>query len=154
LGQAYEQRASLDKLRSQDCYQNALFFYQKVSQMSPANAYYYNDEGRVYTGLSAYDKQYNEKAQQAYAQAVHFSPSSPYFILNWATSLEKTGKMDEAQQQVQKAFSIDPTFTAKILAQMAFEAYKGGDKTTAFLPWNSILVGKAKEKSPVGFSIR
>ncbi|HXL72645.1 MAG TPA: O-antigen ligase family protein, partial [bacterium] len=92
LGQAYEQRAGLDKTRSQDWYQNALFFYQKVSRMSPANAYYYNDQGRVYTALSGYDRQYDEKAQLAYAQAVHFSPSSPYFILNWMTSLEKTGK--------------------------------------------------------------
>ena len=141
LGQAYEQRAALDKLRSQDCYQNALFFYQKVSQMSPANAYYYNDEGRVYTALSAYDQQYNEKARQAYAQAVHFSPSSPYFILNRASSLEKTGKKEEAQQQIQAAFAIDPTFSAKILAQMAFEAYKGGDKTTAFRDVNEAAQG-------------
>lgn len=141
LGQSYEQRAGLDKLRPQDWYQNALFFYQKVSRMSPANAYYYNDQGRVYTALSGYDRQYDEKAQQAYAQAVHFSPSSPYFILNWATSLEKTGKDEEAQQQVQKAFSIDPTFTAKILAQMAFEAYKGGDKTKAFRYVNEAAQG-------------
>jgi O-antigen ligase/Flp pilus assembly protein TadD len=141
LGQSYEQRAALDKPRAQECYQNALALYQKVSQMSPANAYYYNDQGRVYTALSGYDRQYNEKAQQAYALAVHFSPSSPYFILNWATSLEKTGKMEEAQQQVQKAFTIDPTFTAKILAQMAFDAYKGGDNPTAFRYVNEAAQG-------------
>ncbi len=141
LGQAYEQRAGLDHLRARDWYQNALFFYQKVSSMSPANAYYYNDQGRVYTALSGYDRQYDEKAQQAYAQSVHFSPSSPYFILNWMTSLEKTGKTAEAQQQVQRAFEIDPTFTAKILAQMAFESYKAGDKTAAFRYVNEAAQG-------------
>jgi O-antigen ligase len=141
LGQSYEQRAGLDHLRAQDWYQNALFFYQKVSLMSPANAYYYNDQGRVYTALSGYDRQYDAKAEQAYAQAVHFSPSSPYFILNWMTSLEKVGNTAEAQEQVQKAFEIDPTFTAKILAQMAFESYKDGDKTTAFRYVNEAAEG-------------
>jgi len=130
-GQAYEQRARLDSTKP-DWFLNALFYYQKAVQMSPANAYYYNDEGRVYSALSAYSDQYKEKAEQAYGQSVHFSPASPYFILNWMTSLEKIGKTEEARKETQKAFDSDPTFSAKILSQMAFEKYQAGDKADAF----------------------
>jgi tetratricopeptide (TPR) repeat protein len=129
-GQAYEQRARLDSPKP-DWFLNALRYYQIAVQMSPANAYYYNDEGRVYNALSAFGP-YQEKAEQAYGQAVHFSPASPYFILNWMTSLEKVGKTKEAQKEMQKAFDSDSTFSAKILSQMAFEKYQAGDKAGAF----------------------
>jgi tetratricopeptide (TPR) repeat protein len=100
--------------------------------MSPANAYYYNNEGRVDNALGAFDGQYLPQAEQAYQEAVHWDPSSPFFIVNWATSLEKLGKEKEARDELEKAFQFDPAFTAKILAQMAFEKYRSGDKQKAF----------------------
>jgi len=131
-GLAYEQRGRLDTAQAQEWFLDALVCYQKAIQMSPANAYYHNDEGRVYSVLSAFNRQYQEKAEQAYGRAVYWSPASPYFILNWVTSLEKVGKTEEARQQTAKSFSIDAAFTSKILAQMAFERYQTGDKAAAF----------------------
>jgi len=139
-GQAYEQRARLDSPKT-DWYLNALHYYQNAVQMSHANAYYYNDEGRVYNALSAFDTQYKEKAEKAYGQAVYWSPASPYFILNWMTSLEKIGKTEEAQTETQRAFDSDPAFSAKILSQMAFEKYQAGDKSTAFRYVNEAAQG-------------
>jgi len=131
-GLAYEQRGRLDTTQALEWFPEALTCYQKSIQMSPANAYYHNDEGRVYSVLSAFNREYLEKAEQAYGRAVYWSPASPYFILNWVTSLEKVGKTEEARQQTAKSFSIDAAFTSKILAQMAFERYQAGDKATAF----------------------
>ncbi|HTA77268.1 MAG TPA: O-antigen ligase family protein [bacterium] len=131
-GLAYEQRGRLDSSQAKEYFPKALYCYQKAVQMSPANAYYHNDEGRIYSSLSIIDPQYLEKSEQAYGKAVYYSPASPYFILNWVTSLEKVGKTEEANQQTAKAFTIDAAFTSKILAQMAFERYQAGDKITAF----------------------
>ncbi len=131
-GLAYEQRGRLDGSQAKEYFLNALNCYQKSVQMSPANAYYHNDEGRIYAALSAINPQYLEKAEQEYGNAVYYSPASPYFILNWVTSLERVGKIEEARQQTAKSFSIDAAFTSKILAQMAFERYQAGDKAAAF----------------------
>jgi tetratricopeptide (TPR) repeat protein len=95
--------------------------------MSPANAYYYNDAGRVYEHL-----QYHTKAEEAYRQSVFWDPSSPLFNINWAESLRELGQGEESKAEMNKAFELDPGFTSKVLAQMAFEKYRAGDKPLAF----------------------
>jgi tetratricopeptide (TPR) repeat protein len=110
----------------------ALDCYQKVIQMSPANAYYYNDAARVLTDLSAEDPQYLLKAVEASGNAVKWAPSSPYFLINYATALRKTGEEAQAREQIEKSFQLDPAFTSKVLSQMGFEAYRNGDKKRAF----------------------
>ncbi len=132
LGLAYEQRAQLDGEKSRDWDLTALQCYQKAIDMSPANAYYYNNEGRVEDILSSSDPSYLSQAEQAYQKAVHWDPSSPYFIVNWATDLDKLGKGKEAEAELQQAFQLDPVFTSKILSQMAFEKYRSGEKQKAF----------------------
>ncbi|HTC22222.1 MAG TPA: hypothetical protein VK859_15295, partial [bacterium] len=132
LGLAYEQRAQIDPDRLRDWNLMALECYQKSVEMSPANAYYYNNEGRVDAALGKFDPTYLPQAEQAYQKAVHWDPSSPFFIINWANSLDQLGKEKEAQAELGQAFQFDPVFTAKILAQMAFEKYKAGEKQKAF----------------------
>ncbi len=132
LGLAYEQKAQLDKEHAVDWRIEALHCYQKSVEMSPANAYYYNDEGRIYTNMSQTDPQYLPKAEEAFRNSVQWAPASPFFILNWAMALRKTGQEDKAQEQIEKSFNLDRAFTSKVLAQMAFEAYKSGDKKSAF----------------------
>jgi len=132
LGLAYEHRAALDPTHAQDCYLKALDCYQQAIAMSPANAYYYNDEGRIYDDLSRIDPSYRAKSETAYGKAVQWAPASPYFLINWALALERTGKEKEGEEQLQKAFSYSPSFTAKTLGQMAEGAYLSGDKKTAF----------------------
>ncbi len=141
LGLAYEQRARIDVNNPLNWYVNALNNYQNAVLMSPANGYYYNNEGRVYTALSAADPSYLPKAEEAFQKSVEWSPSSPFFILNWASSLEKTGRIEEAKKETQKAFDLDSSFTAKVLSQMAFENYRSGDKAKAFEYLNEALQG-------------
>ena len=132
LGLAYEQRAQLDSTRSKDFELLALASYEKAIEMSPFNAYYYNDRGRVCDALSSPDNDDAAKAAESYGEAVHWNPSSPFFNINWAIALQKTGKGKEAEAPMEKAFQLDPAFAAKVLAQMAFEKYKAGDKPKAF----------------------
>ncbi len=132
LGLAYEQRAQLDPANARDWDLQALACYQKAVQMSPYNAYYYNDEGRMEDALGRFDPSYSAQAEQAYANAVHWNPSSPFFNVNWSLALQKIGRTVEASQRMQKAFELDPFFTSKILAQMAFQEYRSGDKAGAF----------------------
>jgi tetratricopeptide (TPR) repeat protein len=110
----------------------ALHCYEKSVEMSPANAYYYNDEGRIYNNLGLTDPQYLPKAEEAFGDAVKWAPASPFFILNWAMALKKVGQEGKAEEQISKSFKLDLAFTSKVLAQMAFDAYKSGDKKTAF----------------------
>lgn len=132
LGLAYEERAGLDKDGERAWELQALTCYQKAIQMSPANAYYYNDEGRVETALARSDPPSAARAEEAYRNAVHWDPASPFFLVNWALALEKTGQTEEARREIQRAFQLDPAFTAKVLSQMAFEQYRSGDTKTAF----------------------
>ncbi|HUO57807.1 MAG TPA: O-antigen ligase family protein [bacterium] len=132
LGLAYEQRAQMDPAQTREFCLKAAQCYEKAVRMSPANAYYYNDLGRVYATLSGFDTQYLEKAERSYGKAVQWAPASPYFIINWAMALRKIGKNPEAEQQMERSFNIDPAFAAKVLSQMAFEEYQKGDKTAAF----------------------
>ena len=132
LGLAYEQRAQLDANHAKDWETEALSCYEKAIQMSPANAYYYNDEGRVCETLSVYDPSYGEKAAEAYEEAVHWNPSSPFFNINWSKALTKAGKAKEAEAPLAKAFELDPNFAAQVLSQMAYEKYRAGDKPKAF----------------------
>jgi tetratricopeptide (TPR) repeat protein len=132
LGLAYEQRAQIDSGHSTDWNLAALECYQAAIGMSPANAYYYNNEGRVESVLGGTDPPYLSKAEQAYQKAVHWDPASPFFIINWSNALEKLGRQEEAQAQLQKAFDLDPFFSAQVLAQMAYEKYQGGEKQGAF----------------------
>ena len=132
LGLAYEQRAQIDSAHAKDSELEALACYEKAIQMSPANSYYYNDEGRVCEALSQYGGDYATKAATAYEEAVHWNPSSPFFNINWSFALQKLGKAEEAKAALDKAFALDPAFAAKVLSQMAFEKYRAGDKPKAF----------------------
>lgn len=132
LGLAYEQRATLDKEHFRDWCLESVHCYQKAAEMSPANAYYFNDQGRVFSTLGRLDKNYFAEAEKAYKKSVQLAPSSPTFLICWATLLQKTGKNQEARDQIRKAFALDPGFSAKFLAQMALEEYKAGEKEQAF----------------------
>jgi len=132
LGLAYEKFSQMHKTDSQNLLKEALKHYQKAVEMSPANAYYYNDEGRICDTLSYFDPIYLNQAQQAYRLSVKLAPSSPFFLINWALSLDKTGRKNESQEALQKAFKIDPGFSSKILSQMALKEYDSGNKEKAF----------------------
>lgn len=132
LGLAYEQRAQIDDEHAPDWNLGALECYLNASQMSPANSYYYNDQGRVYDRLGLKDPGYLEKAVEAYQSAVHFDPSSPLFNINWSFALQKLDKQAEAEEKLEKAFDLDPNFASKTLAEMAVEKYRQGDKKSAF----------------------
>ncbi len=131
-GLAYEERARAIPAQAADGLDKALTYYQKAVRMSPANAYYSNDEGRIYSTLATADPHAWPQAEAAYRRSVDQAPSSPFFRLNWVLALEKTGQKKQAQQETQRAFALDPTFSAKIMAQMAFDEYRAGEKTAAF----------------------
>jgi len=132
LGLAYEQRAGIDPSRAKDWLLLALPEYEKAIQMSPANAYYYNDEGRVHTQLALYDPQYWALAEADYQKAVYYAPSSPFFMLNLSTTLQSEGKAEPAKEELAKAFQLDAGFTSKIMTQMAVQKYQTGQKDAAF----------------------
>lgn len=141
LGLAYEQRALIDPGMMSQCAPKALECYQRTIQMSPSNAYYHSNEARVYDLLAKDDPQALAKSEQACAEAARLSPSSPFFILRWAESLRKVGHLEDSKKQAQRAFALDPAFSAKVLSQMAFEAYRNGDKKLAFSYMNEAIQG-------------
>lgn len=141
LGLAFEQRAQIDAERSAEWRQRALDCYQRSTTMSPTNAYYYNNIGRQYDALGRSDPKYLLKAEESYRDAVKWAPANPFFIVNWAAALRKTGKEKEASEELRRSFQLDPGFTAKVLAQMAFENYRSGDKRTAFQQLDAALEG-------------
>ncbi|HEY5037608.1 MAG TPA: O-antigen ligase family protein, partial [bacterium] len=132
LGLANEQRAHLKGDQTRDWYLEALHCYQKSAEMSPANAYYYNDEGRVLTALSQFEPNYLLNAEEAYGKSVKWAPASPAFLINWSDVLNKLGRKKEALIELNKAFQLDSAFSAKVLAQMALDRYRSGDKKEAF----------------------
>ena len=141
LGLSYEHRAPLDGGQTKDWLLQALGSYQKAIEMSPANAYYYNDEGRIYDELGHFEPSYLIKAEDAYRLSVHWAPASPFFLINWSLSLEKIGKDPKAEEELQKAFDASPGFTAKTLGQLAEGNYEMGDKKWAFELVNKAIQG-------------
>jgi tetratricopeptide (TPR) repeat protein len=141
LGLAYEQRAPLDPERSRDWYLKAVQSYQKAVSMSPANAYYYNDLGRIFSTLGRGESRYFDDAEQAYEKSVQWAPASPAFIINWAVLLQKRGNNQLAREQFNKAFDLDRRFSAKTLAQMGLEQYRAGEKQLAFQCLNEAIRG-------------
>ncbi len=131
LGLAYEQRAQLDLNQSNTWMEKALDSYRQAVLMSPANGYYYNDEGRVCANLGDRDPAYRPQAVEAYQQAVHWAPASPFFWVNLGLAQEENGKPDEASQSLKTAFSLDSPFTARCLAQAAVLDYQNGRKAGA-----------------------
>ena len=141
LGLSYEQRAPLDPGQARDWNLKALDCYQQTVQISPANSYYYNDEGRVDDHLARFDPSYGEKAVDAYQKAVQWNPSSPFFNLNCAQALGSIGKEREAGEKMKEAFALDPDSTSHILSQMAVEKYQSGEKDRAFQLLESAIRG-------------
>jgi tetratricopeptide (TPR) repeat protein len=131
MGLSYEERAHLDSAHEQDWLLRAQGFYREALRMSPSNAYYYNDLGRVETQLALYDKNDLAAAEKDYQGAVELAPASPYFRVNLSQALEAGGQSQEAQNQLDQAFALDPVFTGKILTQSALEKYQNGQKDPA-----------------------
>jgi tetratricopeptide (TPR) repeat protein len=100
--------------------------------MSPSNAYYYNDEGRVMDRLSLLDAGYLPKAVEAYGMAVKLDPSSPFFNITWGLSLEKLGQKADADEKLKAAFDLDSAFSSKTLIDLAITKYREGNKPGAF----------------------
>jgi tetratricopeptide (TPR) repeat protein len=141
MGLAYEQRARLDPLQSHEWFLKALTYYEKASRISPANAYYYSNIGRIYSSMTPPDAKNLALAEQSYRSAARWSPASPFFILTWAGSLDKAGQTEEAEKQIKRSFALDPVFSGKVLSQMAFEIYQSGDRVKAFHFMNEAVEG-------------
>ena len=138
-GLACEQRAHMEPDQAKIWYSGALENYQEALALSGANAYYYNDEGRVEAALSRFDPGYLADAEKAYASAVQWAPASPLFLINWSDALEKTGNKTESELALQKAFALDSGFTGKMLAQTATDLYRSGNRSGAFAYLENIL---------------
>lgn len=132
LGLAYEQRSQIDPSLRQGHLILALGQYRETLRMSPFNSYYYNNLGRVQTSLEAFDPSASEEAEKAYGRCCELDPSNPLFRLNWASALRKLGKEKEAQEQEDRSFGLDPSFTAKFQAQRALDLYRQGKHPEAF----------------------
>lgn len=143
LGLAYEQRSPLDKNQSKECLLLALESYQKAVNMSPFNAYYYNDQGRVFNALGLQDKNYLISAESAYRKAVQWAPSSPFFLVSHANSLKVVGDTSGYQRELEKAFHLDSSFTSGVLSQMGLQEYQNGQKEKAFVDLNEAIKGNS-----------
>jgi tetratricopeptide (TPR) repeat protein len=105
--------------------------YEEVLRMSPSNSYYYNDLGRVETSLGVFDPRAFEDAEKTYRRTCELDPVNPLFRMNWSDTLKKVGKKEEAEVQEQKAYSLDPLFTARYQAQRALDLYQQKDVKAA-----------------------
>jgi Tfp pilus assembly protein PilF len=130
-GLAYEERARLDSAHEEDWLLKAQNDYWKAISMSPANAYYYNDLGRVEDELALSDPKALDLAVQSYERAVYFAPASPYFRMSFSQALEAAGQKGKAKDQLNQAFALDPAFTGKLLTQTALQKYQNGQPEVA-----------------------
>jgi tetratricopeptide (TPR) repeat protein len=131
LGLAYEERARLDSVHEEDWLLKAQNDYWKAISMSPANAYYYNDLGRVEDQLALENPKALDLAVQSYERAVYFAPASPYFRMSWSEALQAAGQKEKAREQLDQAFALDPSFTGKLLTQTALQKYQNGQPEVA-----------------------
>jgi hypothetical protein len=131
LGLTFEQRAQLERDQLRPWLETALNLYRQAIRMSSANAYYYNDEGRVSSTLGDIDASYRPLAVVAYQKAVHFAPASPFFWANLSMAQEDNGQSTDASLSRQKAFGLDSAFTARCLSQAAVLDYQTGRKAEA-----------------------
>lgn len=118
----------------------ALTHYDAALAMSPANAYYHNNRARILMrlwGLTGSRERLRESAE-AGRQAVDLAPTSPFFRVQWAVALLRTGAGEEARRILDSSFALSPDFTAKALAQMASEDLLRGD-----LPFAKSLLDEA-----------
>ena len=148
LGLAYEQRAQLERDKPRPWMETALSHYRQAIQMSPGNAYYYNDEGRICSSLGDIDSAYRPKAVEAFQQAVHFAPASPFFWANLSMAQQENGQPQDASLSLQKAFGLDSAFTARVLAQAAVLDYQTGRKAEALEKLRVCLEGNTTVAEP------
>ncbi len=148
LGLAFEQRAQLDKQEPKKWLEAALQTYHQGLSMSPFNGYYYNDEGRVCENLAELDPTYRSQAVQAFQQAVHWSPASPFFWINLAQAQQENGNQGEAAQALKQAFELDSAFTAKCLAQSAVLDFQNGRNKDALEKLQTAMDGNTTTAEP------
>jgi Flp pilus assembly protein TadD len=86
--------------------------------MSPSNAYYQNNRGRILATLARKDLVRLPAAEASFREAVRLAPQSPLFNLNWGVALSEMGRGKEAREAVRTAARLDAGFTAQVLAQM------------------------------------
>ncbi len=141
LGLAYEQNSAIEGSHTKESLLTALDSYQNAVNLSPFNAYYYNDQGRVFKTLGRRDRNYLKSGEAAYRKAVQWAPSSPYFLVNHAHSLADIGDSSACKAELEKAFQLDPSFTSGILSQVGLEEFRTGQKEIAFGDLNEAIQG-------------
>ena len=148
LGLAYEQRAQLDRENPKPWLEAALRTYRQALSMSPANGYYYNDEGRTCANLGDLDPSYRPQAVEACQQAVHWAPASPFFWVNLSLAQRENGNPQEASRAMKQAFGLDSAFTAKVLAQSAVLDFQSGRTTGALDKLRVAMEGNTSVAEP------
>ena len=127
-GMALEQLAETQSENRKDRLQEALAVYRGLTVQSPRNGYYFNNCGRVLTALAREDVSFLPEAVKAQEQAASLSPENPFFLAQWGSLLLLENKTAEAAAPLAKAFSLDPTLSAKTLCQGAMDALLNGQK--------------------------
>jgi O-antigen ligase/Tfp pilus assembly protein PilF len=110
----------------------ALKNYQKTIQISPANAYYYNNLGRVDESLSKFHQKYIDAAIRNYQQATNLAPSNPFFLTNLAIVLSENHELKKSQSTLKRAFQLDAQFVTNYFSQRIIAEYQAGKYALAF----------------------
>jgi tetratricopeptide (TPR) repeat protein len=125
-GMALEQLAETQGENRKNRLLESLGVYRRLTVQSPRNGYYFNDCGRVLSALSRQDLSYLPEAEKAQRQAAALSPENPFFLAQWGSVLLLENKASEAAAPLAKAFSLDPTLSAKTLCQGAMGTLLNG----------------------------
>jgi O-antigen ligase/Flp pilus assembly protein TadD len=127
-GMALEQLAESQSENRKDRLQESLAVYRDLTVQSPSNGYYFNNCGRVLMALAHENVSLLPEAEKAQEQAAALSPENPFFLAQWGSLLLLENKTAEAAAPLAKAFSLDPTLSAKTLCQVAMDALLNGQK--------------------------
>jgi len=108
----YHGYLALDYL-SRDLFPQAVLEGEKTVEINKLNPDNFRVLAIIY-GSKSNDKKYQEKALQAYNQAIKLDPSNPIIYLEKADFLIKIGQEDLAKKNLQKAIDLKPNYTEAI----------------------------------------
>ena len=73
-----------------------------------------------------------DKALEAYSKAIALKPDNPAYHNNYALTLAKAKKFDEAQNELNKAAQLDPTNAGRYYYNLVRKQRAGGGSRSGF----------------------
>lgn len=110
-------------------------YYGKTIYLSPWNAYYHHNLGRIDEMLAGRvqenSRAFFEAAAESYRKAAELAPVHPLFHAAYGISAFRIGNSGEAELALRRALKLDPRLAAERIAQAVFQMHRQASKEKA-----------------------